>query len=205
MSRITGSGTPGRRVRLEELYVGGGDFDGGGKEAGELDEEAFGVGAAEVEEVAAVAVKGAADDADLAAVHVGGYLVGAVVAYFSGGAADGMDEEGHVGCAHCYGGGFLASCVSVLEGGNVVEGFVKELPGAAYKQEVGDYGALAALRAAGRVAYGPFQGCEHLKAFCFKLLPSHLPGIRTPEIAQSVPLRLFRLLYEKLFSGLHCW
>lgn len=102
------------RGRLEELDVGGGDFDGGGQEAGELDEEALGAGAAEVEEVAAVAVKGAADDADLAAVHVGGYLVGAVVAYFGGGAAYGMDEEGHVGCAHCYGCGLPASCVSVL-------------------------------------------------------------------------------------------
>lgn len=87
----------------------------------------------------------------------------------------------------------------------MAEGFVKELPGTAYKQKVGHYGALAALRAAGRVAYGPFQGGEHLKAFGFELLPSHLPGVRTPEVAQSVPLRLFRLLYEKLFSELHCW
>lgn len=190
--------------RLEELDVGGGDFDGGGEEAGELDEEAFGAGAAEVEEVAAVAVKGAADDAYLASVHVGGYFVGAVVAYL-GGAAYGMDEEGHVGRAHCYGCGLPASCVSVLEGGDVAEGFVEGLAGAAYKQKIGYYGALAALRSAGCGAYGPFQWGEHLKAFGFELFPSHLPGVRAPEIAQSVPLWLFRLWHERFFSGLHCW
>lgn len=103
-----------KRLFGEEADEFGGDFDGDGEELGEVDEEVATTGAAGFEQASFEAVKGAADYEDATSVHVGGYLVGAVVAGLLGG-AHGKDEALHVDPAYGHGCAIAAAAfVTVL-------------------------------------------------------------------------------------------
>lgn len=86
----------------EELDVVGIDFDGGGDEAGDFDDEAALAHAFDRQEASLVAVEHAADYAHCLAIHGGGDFAGAVidgVLVFG----DGEYEAGHFVVAHCHG------------------------------------------------------------------------------------------------------
>lgn len=174
----------------EELeVVGGGDFYGGGQQAGELDEEALFGCAARFQEGAFVAVQGSGtDDAHPFAVHGGGELFGPVVA----GRLDvfgGCYEAFHVGRRHGHGRAVGRSFdVTVLERFGAVYDFVKRCLFGVYEEQVAhEGGADAALFAALRhYLYG--HGCEDAEAGVCKLPVGGEFGVGSLQIPHYIPL-----------------
>lgn len=179
----------------EEAEVGGGEGDGGGEEAGEGHEDAAATRAADAEQAADVAVERAvADDADVAAEHVGGYFIGGEV-FDPFGLPDGCYESLHVGGAHGQRlAGLAASDKAVLERGGVEHDGVEFAARGAYEEQVGHAGHVL-THSPGTVCDDfCFQGGEHLEASFRELAPGGELGVAAFEVAHCKPL----------FRGFHC-
>lgn len=116
-------GMSGRSVG--DLDKVGFDFDGGGDEAGEFDDEAAFAHPSDRQQASVVAVEHAADDAYPFAAHGVGDFAGAVEGG-GGGGFDGEDEAFHFAVAHGHG---LVGCtaldVAVLQRGGCLNVWVK--------------------------------------------------------------------------------
>ena len=164
------------------------DFDGGGEEAGELDEEVALAGASCLEEEALDAVEGAGgDDAYGGAVHCGSDLAGGVVAGGVGG-RDGGDDAAHVGVGDGHGGAVgCAAEVAVLEGVGAPDDGVEAVFNGVDEEEVMDEGHLLAYGAALALDNLWPCGCEYGESECGEPLVCGLQGVGACEVAQYVP------------------
>lgn len=159
------------------------DFDGGGDEAGDFDDEAALARAANVEEAAGVAVEWATDDGDFFAVHFGGDFVDSVVANV-GDAANGFDEAIHIDVAH--GHGFVdgvTTAVAILQRGYELDYGVKVGFERAYEEEVCYDRHLPACAPAGFFNDLPAQWCEYLEAAFAELKVCGIIGITSLKVA----------------------
>ncbi len=126
-----------------ELDVFGGDFDGGGEDAGEVNEEAWGACASDTEEGAGIAFKWSSNYEDPAPYHGGREFPGEIV--FGVGSVCHCGDEGvHVVVSHSDRFSLRSFCVAVLERGGRCHLWVKVGFCGAYEEEIGDEGHLAA-------------------------------------------------------------
>lgn len=168
---------------VEVLDVFGLDFDGGGDEAGDFDDEAALARAANVEEAAGVAIEWTTDDGDFFAVHFGGDFVDSVVANV-GDAANGFDEAIHIDVAH--GHGFVdgvTTAVAILQRGYELDYGVKVGFERAYEEEVCYDRHLPACAPAGFFNDLPAQGGEYLEAAFAELKVCGIIGITSLKVA----------------------
>ena len=172
---------------LGELDVFGGDFDGGGQYAGEVNEEAWGACASDAEEGAGGAFEGTSHYEDSASYHGGGELAGEVV--FGIGCVCHCGDEGvHVVVSHSDWFSLCSFCVAVLEGWRCLYLWVKVGFSGADKEEVGDEGYLTACLFAFYCFCDPFEGGEDCEAFVGEELPCVGFGVGSLEVAHGEPL-----------------
>lgn len=176
-------------LRSEEEDEFGGYLYGGGQEVGEVDEDVALAQPFELQQAALLTVERPADDADPAAVHVGGDLAGAVVAG-GGGRGGGGYEAVHVAGGHCHGGAVRCALdVTVLESRDTFHNGIKHGAQCAYEEQIGDQREFASLCAAAGLYDFGVKGGEYLEVILFEKCVCVDAGIGPFQVAHHVPFR----------------
>ena len=180
-------------IILKKLDEGGVDFDGGGDEAGELDDEAAFTHAFHGEEASFVPIEHAAHDAHFPAAHGGGDLAGPVKQRLPD-AADGADEPLHVVVAHGHRLVYRPAVdVAVLKVGIFLDERVDGRFSLVDEEKVLYHGYVALLLASADGHDHAGHGSEYFQTGVGQLVDGEPVGVSALKVAHHEPLLCGRI------------